>query len=147
MERLSQTIKNHRQSQQEVLIAKLNEITRGWTEYHHCVCAKSTFALIDHRIWEMLWKWAKRRHPQKPHKWIRKRYWHIKGKRQWVFRTDKIILYHMADTPIVRIKSLNRNANPFTEAEYFRQRKEQHRRERQRAFATNTAALSGYYAL
>lgn len=147
MERLSQTIKNHRQSQQEVLIAKLNEITRGWTEYHHCVCAKDTFTLIDHRIWEMLWKWAKRRHPQKPHKWIRKRYWQTKWKRQWIFRTDKIILYHMADTPIVRIKSLNRNANPFTEADYFRQRKEQHRRERQRAFATNTAALSGYYAL
>ena len=100
-QRLSQTIKNHRQSKQEELIARLNEITRGWAEYHHCVCAKSTFTLIDHRIWGMLWKWAKRRHPKKPHRWIRKCYWHTKGNRQWIFRTDKIILFQMADMPIV----------------------------------------------
>lgn len=146
-QKLSQTIKDHRQSKQEVLIAKLNEITRGWAEYHHSVCAKSTFRLIDHRIWEMLWKWAKRRHPRKPHRWIKKHYWHTKGNRQWIFRTDNIILFQMADMPIVRIKSLNRNANPFTDTDYYRQRKEKHKRERLKASASSTAALRGYYAL
>lgn len=122
------------------------EITRGWAEYHHCVCAKSTFALIDHRIWEILWKWAKRRHPRKAHRWIRKRYWH-KGNRQWIFKTDNIALFQMADMPIVRIKSLNRNATPFINTDYFKQRKEQHNKEWLRAFACNTAVRSGYYTL
>ena len=126
---------------------KLNEITKGWAEYHHCVCAKNTFTQIDHRVWEMLWKWAKRRHPRKPHRWIRKNYWQEKGNRHWIFRSEKTILYQMADMPIVRIKSLDRNANPFTDADYFRRRKEEHKRERQRAYATSTAALSRYYAL
>ena len=48
---------------------KLNEITKGWSEYHHCVCAKRAFALIDHRLWKMLWKWAKRKHPEVQSKW------------------------------------------------------------------------------
>ena len=64
-QKLSQIIKTYRQAEQDLLIHKLNEVTKGWAEYHHCVCAKSTFALIDHRMWEMLWKWAKRRTHQK----------------------------------------------------------------------------------
>lgn len=55
-EKLSQTVKYYREAKQELLIVKLNQITKGWAEYHHCVCAKSTFALIDHRLWDMLWK-------------------------------------------------------------------------------------------
>ena len=74
---------------------------------------KSTFALIDHRLWEMLWKWAKRRHPQKCNKWVKNRYWHPKCGRQWSFRTDTIVLYQMMDMPIVRVKSLDLNKNPF----------------------------------
>ena len=146
-ERLSKTVKTHRQSKQDLLIIKLNEITRGWAEYHHCVCAKSAFMTIDHRIWEMLWKWAKRRHPRKPHRWIKENYWKEKGNRHWIFRTDETILFQMTDMPIVRIKSLDRNANPFIDADYYRRRKEEHKRERQRAFSASTAAHSGYYAL
>lgn len=62
---LSRTVKYHHEASQELLIIKLNQITRGWAEYHHSVCAKKTYALIDHRLWEMLWKWAKRRHPER----------------------------------------------------------------------------------
>ena len=111
--KLSQTVRYYRESKQELLIVKLNQITKGWAEYHHCVCAKSTFALIDHRLWEMLWKWAKRRHPQKCNKWVKNRYWHPKCGRQWSFRTDTIVLYQMMDMPIVRVKSLYLNKNPF----------------------------------
>lgn len=70
-EKLSQTIKYYREAKQELLIMKLNQITKGWAEYYHCVCAKSTYALIDHRLWKMLWKWAKRKHPKKCNKWVK----------------------------------------------------------------------------
>jgi RNA-directed DNA polymerase len=146
-QKLSQTIKLYRQAEQGLLIVKLNEITRGWAEYHHCVCAKSTFDLMDHRIWEMLWKWAKRRHPKKSNKWIKARYWHVKGNRQWIFRTEKVILYQMTDMPIVRIKSLNRNVNPFIDPQYFRRRRGEHKGKRALQYANSAAAYGGYYTL
>lgn len=144
---LSRTIKYYHEANQELLIIKLNQITRGWAEYHHCACAKKTYALIDHRLWEMLWKWAKRRHPRKGKKWIKNRYWHPKGNREWSFRTDKAILYQMTDMPIVRIRSLDLKKNPFLDGEYFEHRRKQHKKDKETAYLSSTAALSGYYAL
>ena len=143
--KLSQTVRYYRESKQELLIVKLNQITKGWAEYHHCVCAKSTFALIDHRLWEMLWKWAKRRHPQKCNKWVKNRYWHPKCGRQWSFRTDTIVLYQMMDMPIVRVKSLDLNKNPFLNRDYFIKRKKEHEMKRKLAYQKSTAARSEYY--
>ena len=143
--KLSQTVRYYRESKQELLIVKLNQITKGWAEYHHCVCAKSTFALIDHRLWEMLWKWAKRRHPQKCNKWVKNRYWHPKCGRQWSFRTDTIVLYQMMDMPIVRVKSLDLNKNPFLNSDYFIKRKKEHEMKRKLAYQKSTAARSEYY--
>ena len=145
--KLSQTVRYYRESKQERLIVKLNQITKGWAEYHHCVCAKSTFALIDHRLWEMLWKWAKRRHPQKCNKWVKNRYWHPKCGRQWSFRTDTIVLYQMMDTPIVRVKSLDLNKNSFLNRDYFIKRKKEHEMKRKLAYQKSTAARSEYYVL
>ncbi len=146
-EKLSQTAKYYREAKQELLIVKLNQITKGWAEYHHCVCAKSTFALIDHRLWEILWKWAKRRHPRKCNKWVKNRYWHSKCGRQWSFRTDTIILYQMMDMPIVRIRPLDLKKNPFLDNDYFRKRREEHKMSRKLAYGKSAAARSGYYVL
>ena len=33
----------------------------------------------------MLWTWARRRHPHKPAKWIKAKYFHAIGTRKWVF--------------------------------------------------------------
>jgi RNA-directed DNA polymerase len=33
----------------------------------------------------MLWTWARRRHPRKPAKWIKAKYFHAMGTRKWVF--------------------------------------------------------------
>lgn len=95
----------------------------------------------------MLWKWAKRRHPRKGKKWIKNRYWHPKGNREWSFRTDKAILYQMMDMPIVRIRSLDLKKNPFLDGEYFEHRRKQHKKDKETAYLSSIAALSGYYAL
>lgn len=133
--RLSETVKYYREAKQELLITKLNQITKGWANCHHCVCVKSLYGLIDHGLWEMLWKWAKRR------------YWHPKSGRECSFRTEKIILFQMMDVPIVRIKSLDLNKNPFIDDEYFKHRRESHRKDQMIASLSNAAARSGYYAL
>jgi RNA-directed DNA polymerase len=33
----------------------------------------------------MLWRWAKRRHPNKGRRWIKEKYFHAIGTRMWVF--------------------------------------------------------------
>ena len=50
--------------QQDVLIMKLNEQTRGWTNYHQSVCASDAFAHLDYVLYELLWRWAKKTAPK-----------------------------------------------------------------------------------
>lgn len=145
--KVSELIKNSRTSKQDILILKLNEITRGWANYHHSACAKRAFSTIDHRIWEMLWKWAKRRHPNKSKHWIVDRYWKTHKGRKWSFMTDKQILFLLMDMPIVRKGQMALNKNPFLDREYFENRAKKHRLNRKKAICSNRAAQIGYYAL
>ena len=108
---------------QEALIAKLNPIITGWTNYHQSVCAGDTFSAVDHTIFELLWRWAHRRHPNKPQWWKVRKYWHTKGTRRWVFCTERIELRAAEHTPIVRHVKIRANANPYLEPEYFEKRK------------------------
>ncbi|WP_211942498.1 group II intron maturase-specific domain-containing protein [Cylindrospermopsis raciborskii] len=57
---------------------------------HQTNCGKKTAGIdISHRVWQYLWRWAKRRHPQKSKKWIKDRYFKsIKGN-QWRFVCEK----------------------------------------------------------
>ena len=67
---LSETIlKRGKAWKQEVLIEKLNQQIRGWTNYHQSVCASEAFAHIDYVLYELLWRWAKRRHPHNGRWW------------------------------------------------------------------------------
>ncbi|WP_373482572.1 group II intron maturase-specific domain-containing protein [Acetobacterium sp.] len=85
---LSQEIKNGTSSAQSQLIRRLNQILRGWTNYHQPVCAKETFGKIDHVLWEMLYHWAKRRHRNKSKQWIIRKYWCEIGTRKWLFKDE-----------------------------------------------------------
>lgn len=108
---------------QEDLIRVLNRQLRGWTNYHQSVCAKDTFSRIDHTLYEMLWRWARRRHPKKNRKWIAANYWHSKGLRNWVFSTENVELMRLGEVPIVRHTKVRMSANPYLDTEYFTQRK------------------------
>ena len=56
----------HRQTPAGQVIRDLNPVIRGWSNYYRHVSASRTFAKVRHRQWQMLWRWAKRRHPKKP---------------------------------------------------------------------------------
>ncbi|HFQ5889646.1 group II intron reverse transcriptase/maturase [Pseudomonas aeruginosa] len=109
---------------QDTLIRRLNPMIRGWANYHQHVVSKATFAYVDHEIWRALWRWAKRRHPQKGGFWIRRRYFHSVGPRNWVFAaaTGKRLpdgkpalntLRTMVAVPIKRHRLIKLEANPF----------------------------------
>jgi RNA-directed DNA polymerase len=104
------------------LIAILNPIIRGWANYHRHVVSKETFAKVDNAIYEALWGWAKRRHPKKNHWWVRKKYYHPSGSRQWVFYGEiegrdgvakEIELFKASSIPIKRHTKIKAEANPY----------------------------------
>ena len=107
--------------EQEVVIKKLNPILRGFAHYYKGVVSTKTFSYISHRIWEYLWRWAKRRHPNKNTKWVRKRYFKTINGNKWTFATStsdrqgnnqELILYPIAYTPIERHVKVKGNASP-----------------------------------
>lgn len=77
---LSDTIlKRGKAWNQDMLIMKLNQQIRGWTNYHQSVCESEAFAHLDYILYELLWRWAKRRHPKKGQWWISTKYRHRRG--------------------------------------------------------------------
>jgi len=124
---LSETIlKRGKAWKQEVLIEKLNQQIRGWTNYHQSVCASEAFAHIDYILYELLWRWAKRRHPHKGKWWVSLNYWHRRGNRNWVFSTEDKELLRVDHISIVRHTKVRIDANPYFDTQYFLDRKFEH---------------------
>jgi RNA-directed DNA polymerase len=121
-ETISQTIMEGMAWSQEVLISKLNPIIRGWANYHNSVGSSDVFQILDHRIWELLWKWAKRRHPKKSKGWIVNKYWKRSTSRRWNFRTEINGLLLLSKTRINRHIPLKLQMNSFLDTDYFRER-------------------------
>jgi RNA-directed DNA polymerase len=133
LRKIRKIIKENRTAKQENVIKLLNPVIRGWANYHQNQVAKETFSKVDHLIWQKLWQWACRRHPNKPLKWIKDRYFTREGSRNWVFGTTvktedgsakKVKLVKASDTPIRRHVKIKNAANPFDPAweTYFENR-------------------------
>nr|WP_301664641.1 group II intron maturase-specific domain-containing protein [Methanoculleus sp. FWC-SCC1] len=114
---------------QEDLIRALNPVIMGWANYHRHVVAKQTYQRLDAILWNMLWKWAKRRHSNKNHTWVARRYWHSEGTNNWVFRTDAEKLVRFADTKVRRHSMVKLDANPYLDRNYFLARKKRLRKQ------------------
>ncbi|MEV3808217.1 group II intron reverse transcriptase/maturase, partial [Aeromonas dhakensis] len=71
------------------IVQLLNPKIRGWANYHRHVVSSQAFSYVDHRIWQMLWRWAKRRHNNKPRHWVAEKYFGRMGGREWVFGGTK----------------------------------------------------------
>ncbi len=95
LEHLRNIVKTHKQAAQRILIARLNLTINGWASYYRYSDAYRAFARVDESMWRTLWKWARRRHPNKGHRWIVNKYFGIKGSRTWVFR-DEVTGYSLA---------------------------------------------------
>lgn len=113
---------------QDNLIRKLNPIIRGWTNYHRYVCSKRVFTRQDHILWNQLYSWGKRRHPEKSKQWLKNRYWRRDGKRDWTFETKSNRLISQAYIPIVRHCRIVLEMNPYLNQEYFTKRILGHKR-------------------
>lgn len=137
LEKVRRLIVELRSATQETVIKLLNPVIKGWAIYHRGVVAKKIFADVDSEIWRALWRWAKRRHPMKGARWIKKRYFHRVGSRDWMFRVEnkKIQadgttqtyyseLFSASSLPIERHTKIKSEANPYDPEweEYFEKR-------------------------
>lgn len=113
----------NKQAKQENIIRTLNLKIKGLTEYYKNAVSKDIFARIDHEIWQKLWRWAKRRHPNKRKNWIKAHYFPRIGNRSWAFATKdkKAILIYAADTKITRHIKIQsgRSIYRMADTEYF----------------------------
>lgn len=91
LNKVRNSIRQNKQAKQINLIRLLNPIIRGWATYHRHGVSKDTFNRIDQEIWSSLWRWAKRRHPNKRGKWIAACYFHAIGERRAVFAEGREI--------------------------------------------------------
>lgn len=110
------------------LILLLNRVIRGWTQYHRHVVSAEAFSSIDDAIYRALKRWVKRRHPNKSHEWIWRKYFKTVGGKNWVFFGEvsgkAVHLLQAASVPIVRHEKVRAEANPFDPAweTYFEHR-------------------------
>jgi RNA-directed DNA polymerase len=75
LNKVNQAIKERSTASSMDVIEKLSSMIRGWAMYHQHIVAKQTFSDVDHEIWQMLWRWSRRRHAHKKGAhWVKKRY-------------------------------------------------------------------------
>ena len=119
--KIGKTLSEMKACTQEKVIRKLNPLLRGFANYYQGVVSKETFSYIENRVWHYLYRWAKRRHPNKSKKWVFQRYFPSHKGRLGTFmckgtgRKGKEvlnILYNISSTPIVRHVKVKGNSSP-----------------------------------
>jgi RNA-directed DNA polymerase len=110
---------------------------RGWALYHrhnlsrHCgIVAKQTFNYVDSQIWQMLWKWSRRRHAHKKSvMWVKKRYFMLHQGQDWTFfgkhkDGDISTIFKASRILIRRHVKIKSTSNPYDKEEelYFESR-------------------------
>ena len=122
LQNIRESVKANKQAKQTNLIKLLNPKIAGWVNYHKSSVAKATFARVDKEIWQTLWQWTNRRHPNKSKRWIKAKYFKSVNNRNWVFSAKEITpdgnpvevtLVKASDTAIRRHVKIRSTANPF----------------------------------
>jgi RNA-directed DNA polymerase len=133
VQKIRDWLKQHPGISQEELIRQLNPQIRGWGNFYRHQVSKEVFGYVDHQIWQAIWKWCLKRHPNKSKAWVANKYFSTIGSRSWVFTTTvasrtgrpKVLsLYKLADIPIQRHVKVKGKISPDDPqaSEYWRKR-------------------------
>ena len=132
LRRSKDLIRKNRANTQEEVIKVLSPQIRGWAYYHRGSCARKAYEKVDHQIFQSLWQWSKRRHPNKGTRWIKEKYFKRKENQNWCFATttkkkntiEWQELFRATSIPIQRHIKIRANSNPFDKewSAYFAER-------------------------
>ncbi|MBV8703936.1 MAG: group II intron reverse transcriptase/maturase [Acetobacteraceae bacterium] len=107
----------HKQIPAGAVVRTLTPVVRGWTMYYRHACAARSFSYADHRVWQMLWTWARRRHPTKSQRWVKVRYFRPTRSRVWNFadaaKPGSAMLPWYSDTKIIRHTKVRGRSSPL----------------------------------
>lgn len=107
----------NKQAPAGAVVRALTPVIRGWTMYYRHACSARTFSYADHRVWQMLWAWARRRHPSKNKGWVKARYFKPTRSRVWNFADAAVpgaaMLPWHSDTKIVRHIKVRGRTSPL----------------------------------
>lgn len=113
LRKIKEIVRSNRSATQVGLITLLNPVIRGWGSYFSSVVSKDIFRKMDMHIYQKLWAWAKRRHPNKGHKRIAHQYW-LFGKYGWRFGVKGTMALHkLTDIPIRRHIVAQKHRSPY----------------------------------
>jgi RNA-directed DNA polymerase len=133
LRKIQEIINTHKAATVDHLIRLLNRKIRGFCRYYRHVVSSKAFAYIDSRIWRMLWRWARRRHPNKNSRWVRAKYFAPLHGRNDVFTGEYVTakgqrktlhIFTAMSMEIRRHPGVRQAANPYDPRydDYFRQR-------------------------
>lgn len=122
--KIRQITKDNKMLRQVLLIQMINPIIRGWTFYHRHIVAKESFSKLRHELFKILWRWSKRRHPNKGSNWVKDKYFKLIRGDAWRFACvpnktkarEEPIIYKLIDPtklPIKRHVKILSEANPY----------------------------------
>ena len=133
--KLRQTVFKYLGASPKKLIQQLNSVLRGWTNFHKHIVSKEVFKEIDFYLWKLLGRWCKRRHPNKPWKWIRSKYFSASEENSSFsviekLKNGKIKIYKIfraGKVPIIRHNKIRTSVNIFEpkDKKYFAQRRKE----------------------
>jgi RNA-directed DNA polymerase len=115
--RLAAEVKALHGANAEAVITALNPVIRGWAAYYRTVVSKEIFNDLDHYMWVLTYRWARRAHPNKGKRWAAARYFatfHPRRADRWVFgdRDSGRYLVKFGWTPIVRHTLVKGRSSP-----------------------------------
>lgn len=124
---IAEICKVHNNATQASLINKLNPIIRGWTNYFKTSTSSEIYSKLGHLTYLRLWRWAKRRHPNKSANWIVNKYWKTIGQENWVFGDKTYQQYKHTNTKIERFVKVRGIKSPFDgDTKYWAKRMGKH---------------------
>ncbi len=125
-------IRKYTSAPMEALIGKLNQVLRGWGNYHRHVVASEAFSRVDNYVFHQLWRMLRRRHNNKSKGWLIDHYWKATGKK-WIFSVIKKVKRVKRLYQVIRLFSIGirrhikikAEANPYLQeyAYYFHKRR------------------------
>lgn len=134
-----ETIRTHAGSPIEKLISLLNPRIRGWANYFSHLVSSRVFHRVDKAIFDAMFRWMRRRHPQRSRSWLWRRYFRSNGSRRWIItaspngstgRQRPLDLFQASDVPIRRHVKVRAAVTAFDPAhqDYLRQRRKSTKR-------------------
>jgi RNA-directed DNA polymerase len=115
--RLTAEVRSMHGANAAAVVFRLNPVIRGWSVYYRSVVSGRVFTGLDHHVWHLTYRWARRSHPNKSRGWVATRYFgkfHKSRQDRWVFgdRDSGAYLTKFAWTKIVRHVPVHGGASP-----------------------------------